>query len=117
LKSTLSQLSAVAKNFGGQNSGLGLTFQAGGVSVSQPPACPEAGLIADAKAQAQKVAAAAGVATGPVISLNMANAGVSYSPTYAGSFISGVVTIGLISPVPPLISTASCTLTAQFQLL
>ncbi|MBV8729352.1 MAG: SIMPL domain-containing protein, partial [Acidobacteriia bacterium] len=41
LKSTLSQLSAAAKNFGGQNSGLGLAFQAGGVSISQPPACPE----------------------------------------------------------------------------
>ncbi|MBV9744390.1 MAG: SIMPL domain-containing protein [Acidobacteriia bacterium] len=119
LKTTLSQLSAAAKNFGGQNSGLGLAFQAGGVSISQTPACPEAGLIADAKAQAQKVAAAAGVTAGPVISLNMANAGGSYSPAYGESFsfISGVFTTGLIFPAPISISTPSCTLTARFQLL
>ena len=67
MKSTLAQIAAAR-----QDPAINLDFYVDGLqgSTQTPPLCDEAGLVADARAQAQKLAAAAGVSLGPVVGVS-----------------------------------------------
>ena len=98
-------------------------------AVSQQ--CPYPALINDARAQAAKLASAAGVTVGPIVSITQ---GGSSAPVAAASFISGDFSLGGMLAVPdplggiipvlrPLswflasaLPSAACTLTVQFRL-
>jgi len=87
------------------------------------PQCPYPALINDARAQAGKLAAAAGVNLGPIVSMTQGTAqgGATTFVFEAGSFL--VQTRAIVSlsdflvgiPYPGL-STSACSLTVQFQL-
>jgi hypothetical protein len=117
LKATLAQLTSAGQTISQGNSGLSLTFGASGLSFSQPPACSETALLAEAKTQAQNVAGAAGVNTGPVLSVSTPGSGFVAVGGQLGSFISGISTVPL-PPFPPSVplQTPVCSLTTQFQL-
>jgi uncharacterized protein YggE len=123
LKDTIGLLSAAQQNMAKQGSGLLFSFLAQGLQVSpqlqQSQSCPEADLMADARSQAQKVATAAGVSAGSVLSLSDGSSPATIGfPTAA--FRSGDF-VGIADPyasfllaVPP--PAYSCSLTVQFQL-
>jgi hypothetical protein len=107
LAPTLAQLSSESRSLG---AGLRVAFGPNGVSYSQPPACPEAGLFSQAQTLAQNVAAAAGASAGPLLSMSSGGVG---SPV-----LEPVQYIDPLTSVPYAAApTAACSLTAQFQLL
>jgi uncharacterized protein YggE len=123
LSAVLGQLAGAQQTIAKQNSGLGLGFFVAGPQVSSQPACPEADLLADARAAAQKVAAAAGVTAGSILSLSeggtSAAIGTPIPVLRAGDFtsVSGLgfatapyASFLLSSPAP------TCALIVQFQL-
>jgi hypothetical protein len=101
LAPTLTQLTAAERNLGG---GLQLVFGPNGVSYSQPPSCPEAGLLSQAQNLAQNLAAAAGASAGPLLSMSSGAGGVGVA--------AGIPAATFFAPQPGAI----CSLTAQFQL-
>jgi uncharacterized protein YggE len=81
--------------------------------LQQSQTCSNADLVADATAQAQKLAAAAGLTLGPVLQLS--NAGLNQ--TYAVLEVNPLV--GYVVPnnfVVDYASPVNCSLTVQFQL-
>jgi hypothetical protein len=123
LSTTISSLIKLEQTIGQNNSGLTLTFTIEGTQASQQvqqsPSCSDADLIADATAQAQKLAAAAGLTLGPILRVS----NVPVAQTYAvpniverlGSFVSGGFSEFLFAtPVP---SPVTCSLLVKFQLL
>ncbi len=76
LTSTIAALTKLEQTIAQNNSGLSLTFIVNGTQVSQQlqqsQACSNSDLIADATAQAQKLAAAAGMSLGPILRLSNA---------------------------------------------
>jgi uncharacterized protein YggE len=123
LKETLGLLSGAQQNMAKQGSGLSLSFFVQGLQVSpqlqQSQSCPETDLMADARGQAQKVAAAAGVSVGSILSMSDGSSPAAISiPTAAyrsGDFVGvtgslALVQIALTQPA------YSCSLTVQFQL-
>jgi len=78
LPAALTQLSAAQQAFQ-RKSGLTLFFSISGLHVSPQaqPACVEADLVSDAAAQAQKVAAAAGVNVGSINAISDSRSGSS----------------------------------------
>ncbi|HLJ44965.1 MAG TPA: SIMPL domain-containing protein [Bryobacteraceae bacterium] len=74
MKDTISTLNALQKSIGQNDSGLTLQFQIQGAQVSQQLAqmqnCPQADLIADARNQAAKLAAAAGLSIGNILAIS-----------------------------------------------
>ncbi len=116
LAASLSQLSTAAQTFA-TRPGLFLNFFVGGLLPSSEPACPEADLLADARAYAQKLAAAAGVIAGGILSLTAgvdASVGLPVPVIRTGDFTSvsgfGLASFVLSAPVP------ACSRTVQFQL-
>lgn len=114
------------------NSGLTLTFTVEGTQVSQQlrqaQACSNSDLIADATAQAQKLAAAAGLSLGPILRFSNAprpllqptsfgafefSGELSAFPTGTGGL--GNALIGFLVTPPP--SPVTCSLVVKFQLL
>lgn len=99
-------------------SGAGTSAAAG---AAQP--CPYPALINDARAQAAKLASAAGVTVGQIVSISQGNALVAI-PTFAyrtGDFsvISGVLGFTgffVANPFPPTSAPTTCALTVQFKL-
>src|SRR5260370_33104342 len=71
MNATIASLIALQQSMVKNNSGMSLMFQMQGAYVSpqafQSQSCSTKDLVADAQAQAQNVAAAAGVAVGPLI--------------------------------------------------
>jgi uncharacterized protein YggE len=123
LKDTIGLLSAAQQNMAKQGSGLSLSFQAQGLQVSpqlqQSQSCLQTDLMADARGQAQRVATAAGVSAGSIVSMSDGSSPAAGIPTAAfrsGDFI-GIIgaSLGsfLFAPPPP---TYGCFLTVQFQL-
>ena len=121
LATTIGSLTHLQQSITQNNSGLTLTFTVQGTQASQlsqklqqSQPCSSADLIADATAQAQKLAAAAGLTLGPILKLSNAT---SAGPTFA---VANVALIGYIVPslvfesVPP---PATCSLVVRFQLL
>jgi uncharacterized protein YggE len=108
LTSTINSLTTLQKTV------AGLTFTVNGTQASQQaPACSNADLIADATAQAQKLASAAMVTLGPIVKLSNAASpatqGVAqvFAPARLGVYVTA------LSYTPP----ATCSLSVQFQLL
>jgi uncharacterized protein YggE len=77
MKSTIATLSALQKSNAQKNNGLTISFGVAGTQLSpqaqQSQACSLADLISDARAQAQKMASAAGVSLGGVLALSGAS--------------------------------------------
>ncbi len=116
LTPTIGALGKLQQSITQNNSGLTLTFSVNGPQVSQQlqqsQSCSTSDLIADAIAQAQKLASAAGMTIGPV--LGMTNIS---SPQPSGAreyFVSGG-TLGFVyyTPAPPV----TCSAAVEFQLL
>jgi uncharacterized protein YggE len=121
LAPTIGSLLNLQQSIAQNNSGLTLTFYAGGTQVSpmsqqlqQSQSCSNSDLISDATAQAQKLAAAAGLVLGPILRL-------STVPLIRPSAVPGVVYNSipgdfaelLLAPIPP---SLTCSLVVQFQL-
>jgi len=128
LTATITSLTSLAKTIGQNNSGLTLTFSVNGTQVSQQlhasQTCSNADLIADATAQGQKLAAAAGMTLGPILKLS----NVSPAPPAVGATLGLFPTLllggrlgsfsGFVQYVaPPVTSPVTCSLSVQFQLL
>jgi Protein of unknown function (DUF541) len=122
LAATIGSLTKLQQNIGQNNSGLTLTFYVEGTQVSQEAQqlqqsqpCSNSELIADATAQAQKLAAAAGLTLGPILKLSTVPlAEQSAVPTEIASFVSGPFAEILFAPAAP--QSATCSLAVQFQL-
>jgi uncharacterized protein YggE len=114
LKSALAPLVAAQQTIAKQNSGLALSFYIEGAQVSaqahQAQPCSQSDLMSDARTQAEKVAVAAGVTAGPVLSISDSGSQTALPNYIASDFLLGVVTSVLYT------APASCSLTTQFQL-
>jgi hypothetical protein len=120
LTTTIGSLTELEQNIGQNNSGLALTFTVDGTQASQlsgqiqqSQPCSNSDLIADATAQAQKVAAAAGFTLGPILKLS--NAPLS-QPTL---FVAEASFIGVFSSIifqPAIQPSTTCSLVVEFQL-
>jgi hypothetical protein len=123
MKETIAALLAAQQAAVKKGSGFGLTFSAGGLQVSpelrQAQVCPQADLVAEARSQAQKVAAAAGVSLGAVLGVSDGTAGalgaigVPVAASRAGAWFN--TSYSLIASV--LTAPYTCSTTVQFQLL
>jgi uncharacterized protein YggE len=125
LKDTLGQLGIAQQNLVKRNAGLSLTYSLSGVQASPQtqPACQEAGLIADAKALAQKIAGAVGLSLGGILSIAEAPQSIALVPPVSTAVLrTGDFTGGLASflNVPPVVSfnpVNQCAVSVQFQLI
>jgi uncharacterized protein YggE len=123
LNATLAQLGAAQQTIANKNSGLGLTFSVSGPQpspqVQESQACSQAGLLVDAQAMAQKVAAAAGTSAGAILSISD---GSGYPAGIGGAVFAGqVIGFSQYSLVQnawttPRASLPPCSQTFQFQL-
>lgn len=103
VKSTIGLLTAVQKS-GAKNNGVAISFSVSGTQVSpqaqQSQTCSQADLLSDAKAQAQKLATAAGKGVGAVLAMS-------------GSTLTASQSSGLVNSA---VTTPGCSLTVKFQL-
>jgi hypothetical protein len=108
IKDTVSTLTTVQQNVAKKNNGLSVSFQVQGPQVSpqaqQSQTCALQDLIADARAQAQKLADAAGLGVGVILAMSSATSGATATTAGLSSFLIGV------APLP------NCTLTVKFAL-
>jgi hypothetical protein len=113
MKDTVTTLTGLQKNITQQNTGLTLSFNVQGTQVStqlqQSFVCPIPDLLADAQAQAQKLAGAAGLSLGMVLAMS--------SGTSVPSGATSVPSIaGFLLYTPPVFPSA-CSMTVKFGLL
>ena len=113
-KGTVASLTILQQNIAKLNSGLTLSFSIIGTQVSQQLAqsqsCSLSGLIANATAQAQSLAAAANLTVGRILALSSSTSnGVSNSGGFFAEF--GSVSFSTTSAVPP-----PCAVTVKFAL-
>jgi uncharacterized protein YggE len=105
IKDTIATLTTLQQNAAKKNNGLSVTFQVQGSQASpqaqQSQTCALTDLIADARAQAQKLAGAAGLGVGVVLAMSSAT---SVQTAGSPSFLLGAV------------SLPNCTLTVKFAL-
>lgn len=111
LSNTLTTLAGLQKTIGQNNSGLTLSFQVQGTQVSsqlqQSQNCKLSDVLADARAQAQKLAdAAGGVTLGPILAVSSGSVGTF---SYAALFLYSQVSVPYAPP--------GCTLTVKFALI
>ena len=110
LKDTLTTLSAVQQSIAKKNAGLTMSFSVNGMRFSpallQSLSCQISDVIADARAQAQKLAGAAGMSVGSVLGISGA--------TSDGGANGVLVGTGVLSSVsgPP-----TCSATVKFALV
>lgn len=125
LKDTFTALLSAQQALAKATPAFGLAFYGGGTFVSpqlqQSTTCPEADLLKDAQTEAQKVAAAAGVSAGSVLSLSGGNVPtLGLLPGYRlGDFsaVSGVAILGgVITNTAPSVQQ-SCSMTVGFVLV
>jgi len=113
LKDTLSQLTSLQQTIAKKNNGFTLSFAVQGLQVSpqlqQSQVCKPADLIADARAQAQKLADASGLMVGAILGLSAATSTNVGSILPAGYF-PGQINFG-VSTFP-----APCSATVKFAL-
>jgi uncharacterized protein YggE len=115
MNATIALLIALQQSIAKNNSGMSLMFQLQGPQISpeafQSQACSMKDLIADAQAQAQNVAAAAGLAVGPIIAISDGSSSTTAVPTFAARL--GDFSIGQwFNPTP-----SGCSLAVKFKLL
>lgn len=116
LTSTIAGLNAAAAH-----GGFPIGFYVQGSTTAATPQCPYPALISDARAQAAKLATAAGVTLGPIVTLEQG----TQTAASGYQFVSGVL-YGIVSVVDQLTSllttprfyypTPTCTLTVQFKI-
>jgi hypothetical protein len=108
IKDTITTLTSVQQNTAKKNNGLSVTFQVQGSQVSpqalQSQTCALPDLIADARAQAQKLADAAGMGVGVILAMSSATSVPTATTAGLSSFLLGAV------PSP------NCILTVKFAL-
>jgi uncharacterized protein YggE len=123
LSTTIGALVKLEETVGQNNSGLALTFTIDRTQVSeqaqQSQSCSNTDLITDATAQAQKLAAAAGLTLGPILRVSnvpVALAGaVPTNAVFQGSVVSGSFSDFLLGS--PTTSPVTCSLLVKFKLL
>jgi hypothetical protein len=122
INATIALLITLQQSMVKNNSGMSLTFQLQGAYVSseayQSQSCSAKDLVADAQAQAQKVAAAAGFAVGSIIAISDGSSSATAVYTFAarsGDFAFA----NWINPTGFWFNTAapSCTIEVKFKLL
>jgi hypothetical protein len=111
MNATVTALTGLQQSITQTNSAFSLSFSVQGTQVSasqQAQTCSITGLIADATAQAQKLASAAGLNLGAILAMS------SIAPTsVAGNF--APVTVGLLVS-SQLTTPQNCALTVKFGL-
>ena len=121
LKDTLASLTTLQQTIAQKNSSLSMTFSVVGTQAS-PQQCSTPDLIADARAQAQKLANAAGVSVGPIIgvsdaaSSSLGSTAAYFIPTVLFSGLAGSIVstpLFFIAPTPPL----NCSIVVTFAML
>jgi hypothetical protein len=120
LASTIGSLTQLEQTLAQNNSGLILTFSVQGTQTSQSSQklqqsqpCSSADLIADATAQGQKLAAAAGLTLGPI--LRLSNAPSAQPTLFAATFaFEGFIVPNIVFESVP--QPATCSLVVKFQL-
>ena len=116
MKDTASAIAGLQKSIAQQNNGLTLSFNVQGTQVSpqlqQSQVCPIPDLLADATAQAQKLAAAAGLSLGVVLAMSSATS--VPSGAISGSPLFG--SIGFVS-ASSVSFPSICSMTVKFALL
>jgi hypothetical protein len=125
LSATIGSLAKLQQTIAQNNSGLMLTFSVNGTQVSQQlqqsQSCSNADLIADATAQAQKLAAAAGLTLGPVRQLSNAppleSSGPGYVVPVLAERVGFFLNVGSFSLLGAAPSPVTCSLLVKFQLL
>ena len=113
MKATVTALTSLQQSISQANSGFTLSFSVQNAQIStsllQSQPCNITGLIADATAQAQKLAAAAGLSLGSILAMSSNTsspvANNSVPVAIAGSFSSGILT-----------TPQGCALTVKFTL-
>ena len=125
IKDALASFTALQTTLAQNKSGLNLTFNAVTAQVSpqlqasQP--CPIFALIADARAQAQKMASSAGVSVGPILALSDAGATAAAIPFAVPVLASRIGDFSalpflLITPLP-FVPPLNCTIVVKFSVL
>jgi hypothetical protein len=117
LTQTIGAVTKLQQTITANNSGLTLAFGINGTQASpqvrHSQSCSTSNLVADATAQAQKLASAAGLSIGPILKLSNGPSIQPYAvPTIAtrvGDFVSSDFRLG--SPLP-----VTCSLVVEFQL-
>jgi len=122
VKSTIAALDSLMQTIGGKNSGWSLQFYGTGLQVSQEALatqqCSIPALIADARAQAQKTAAATGVALGPIVAISDGQSAPAATPVVVwGGVVSGEIFSGLIFLSPAPSPPPACSVVVKFSLL
>ncbi|HWY47575.1 MAG TPA: hypothetical protein VNX70_09340 [Bryobacteraceae bacterium] len=119
IKATLASLTTLQQSIGQNNSGMTLSFQVQGSQVSsdliQSQACAAKDLVAVAQTDAQSIAAAAGLAIGPIVAISDGSSAMPTFTARAGDFFVGnsIYTTGLwFDPTPP-----GCYIEVKFKLL
>lgn len=121
LPAALSTLAQLQQTLGGPKGQPNLTYLVQGTQVSQAlqasQSCSFPALVTDAQSQAQKLASAAGVTLGPVVSVS--DAPVAIAAVLQGEFseIQGTVSQWFnVTPLPYVAPPPPCAVTVQFQL-
>lgn len=116
LTATIGSLTKLQQSITQNNSGLTLSFSVNGTQISQQlqqaQSCSNSELIADATAQAQKLAAAAGLMLGPIAKLSNGP-----SPQTYGVLYDPLVGYVVPSNFVPASSPVTCSLVVEFRLL
>jgi hypothetical protein len=120
ITATIASLVALQQSMVKNNTGMLLTFQFQGAYVSpqafQSQSCSAKDLVADAQAQAQNVAAAAGFAVGSIIAISDGSSSATAVPNLArrlGDFALGAwFNVSSFTPAPP-----DCYVEVKFKLL
>ena len=115
LTATIGSITKLEQTFAQNNNGLTLTFSVNGTQVSQhlqeSQSCSDSNLIADATAQAQKLAGAAEMTLGPILDLSNAPSTLTFGvPNSFVPVASAELLVGSVS------SPATCSLVVVFQL-
>ncbi len=116
LNDMIASFTTLQQNIAKKNAGLSMAFSVQGTQTS-PQQCSTPDLISDARAQAQKLANAAGVSVGPILAVSESgSAGIpafdligDFSATAA--FFVGIPTF--FAPTPP----SNCSLTVKFAMV
>jgi hypothetical protein len=116
IKDTIATLTALQKTIAQQNNGLTLSFNVQATQVSaqlqQSQVCPTSDLLADATAQAQKLAGAAGLSLGAVLAI----ASITSVPSNIGSVVPVTSALNFVSSTSTVFP-AVCSMTVKFALL
>lgn len=121
IKDTITSLSNLQQSLIQKNSALKLSFSVQGTQVSpqtlQSQNCAAADLIADARAQAQKLTDAAGMVLGGILAMSSSTANTTTSMgATAPASLAGLLSVSAVLQ-PSLYYAQNCSLTVKFALV